>query len=204
MITSDNAQVPTSSAVVKGLTLLIATDLATTVGTASDLITYYTGGSNGANGWTANAVEGIESGTTGDLQDSIFIAEIEGEGVLTFDWKVGSEENTEDPEDPYDTLYFYVNGELQDFISGEVEYTEVSIDLAAGTNVINWTYTKDLNTLAGDDKAYLRNLVFTETVAPVTPTPTPTTPISSGGGGGSLGWMTLLLAGFLVRQARKK
>jgi hypothetical protein len=44
------------------------------------------GGTNGASAWDASSTEaGIESITTGDLQDSIFVAKIEGEGVLTFE-----------------------------------------------------------------------------------------------------------------------
>jgi hypothetical protein len=169
-------------------------------------VTLFSGGSNGASGWAANAVEGIESGTNDDLQDSIVVARIEGEGVLTFDWSVSSEENTDlditDPDfEPYDALYLYVNGELIESISGEVEFTQMSIDLAEGINIINWTYNKDPAVSEGDDKGLIRNLVFT---VPVVVTPTiPVTPNPSGGGGGSLGWIILCLFGLAFRVRTK-
>jgi len=209
IITTDNDQVKTSSAMLSGTTLRSAIELLSTVGDASEAVTLFSGGSNGAFAWTANSVEGVESGTTGNLQDSILVAQIAGQGVLTFDWSVSSEENTDleetDPDfEPYDALYLYVNGILIDYISGEVDFTEYSIDLAEGTNKINWTYKKDPNAADGQDKGFIRNLVFTPPVV-VTPAPvflpTPVTPNSSGGG--SLGWIILCLIGLTSRLRTK-
>jgi secreted trypsin-like serine protease len=210
IITADSDQVQTSNIFITGTTLSSAVDLSTSAGTASDAVILFSGGSNGAAGWAANAVAGLESGTNDDLQDSVLVAQIEGEGVLTFDWSVSSEENTDleitDPEfEPYDALFLYVNGELIEYISGEVEFTAMSIDLAAGTNIINWTYNKDPAVSEGDDKGFIRNLVFTPP-AVVTPPPTPTpTPVTSGSsGGGSLGWMILCLFGLTFRLITKR
>jgi hypothetical protein len=107
-----------------------------------------------------------------------------------------------DPDfEPYDALYLYVNGELIESISGEVEFTQMSIDLAEGINIINWTYNKDPAVSEGDDKGLIRNLVFT---VPVVVTPTiPVTPNPSGGGGGSLGWIILCLFGLAFRVRTK-
>jgi hypothetical protein len=119
---------------------------------------------------------------------------------------VSSEENTDlevtDPDfEPYDALYLYVNGILIDYISGEVDFTETSIDLAEGTNVINWTYNKDPNAAEGQDKGFIRNLVFT---VPVVVTPAPTPPVTSNSsGGGSLGWIMLCLFGLTLRLRNK-
>ncbi|MEP1444933.1 MAG: trypsin-like serine protease [Paraglaciecola sp.] len=204
IITTDNDQVPASKTYILGNTLGSASDLSSAAGTASDAVTIFSGGSNGASGWTANASEGLESGTNNDLQDSVLIAQIEGEGVLTFDWSVSSEENTDleitDPEfEPYDALYLYVNGELIEYISGEVDFTEVTIDLPEGTNVVNWTYNKDPAASEGEDKGFIRNLVFTPTVVEE-PVPLPVPTDSSGSsGGGSLGWMILCLFGLTFR-----
>jgi secreted trypsin-like serine protease len=210
IITADNDQVPTSSSIITGTTLSSAVDLSAVAGTASDAVTLFSGGSNGATGWAANAVAGVESSTNDDLQDSILVARIEGEGVLTFDWSVSSEENTDleatDPDfEPYDALYLYVNGELIEYISGEVPFTEISIDLAEGTNIINWTYNKDPadpDDLEADDKGYIRNLVFTPP-AVVTPPPATTPVTSNSSGGGSLGWMMLCLFGLIFRMRTK-
>jgi len=207
--TADDNQVQTSGAIVTGTTLISAVELSAIVGSASDAVSLFSGGLNGASGWTANTEpggEGIESGTTGDVQDSIFIAQIVGEGVLTFDWSVSSEENTDlvetDPEfEPYDALYLYVNDILIDYISGEVAFTEFSVDLAEGTNVINWTYNKDLNAADGQDKGFIRNLVFTPVVVVPPVVRPPVTPNSSGGG--SLSWMLLCLLGLTFRLRNK-
>lgn len=208
-ITADNEQIQTSGAIVSGTTLSSANELPAIVGNVSDAVTFFSGGSNGASKWTANAVEGAESVTTDGLQDSILVAQIEGEGVLTFDWSVSSEENVDveetDPEfEPYDALYLYVNGVLIDFISGEVDFTEFSIDLAEGTNVINWTYSKDAFVDEGQDKGFIRNITFTATVVEPPPVvlPTPVVPRSSGGGG-SLGWIMLCLLGLTFSSRNK-
>jgi len=209
VITSDNDQVQTSNTLITATTLGSAVYLSTAAGTATDAVTLFSGGSNGASGWSANSLEGIESGTNDNLQNSIVVARIEGEGVLTFDWSVSSEENTDlditDPEfELYDALYLYVNGELIESISGEVEFTQMSIDLAEGTNIINWTYNKDPAVSEGDDRGLIRNLVFT-VPAVVTPTPVflPTPVLSDSSGGGSLGWIILCLFGLVFRLKTK-
>ncbi|MFQ3192880.1 MAG: secreted trypsin-like serine protease, partial [Paraglaciecola sp.] len=62
LITADNAQVQTSNAIVTGLTLTSAAELSAIVGADSELVSLFSGGTSGASGWVANAVEGIESG----------------------------------------------------------------------------------------------------------------------------------------------
>ena len=205
MITADN-QVPTASAMVSaGTTISSASELTAIIGTESDAITLFSGGSNGASGWAANSVDGIgiESGTSGDLQDSILVAKITGKGVLTFDWSVSSEENTDDPDAPFDALYLYVDGELFSFISGEVAFSEYTIELPEGSHLINWTYTKDDLTAEGKDKGFIRNLVFTQPVVVTPPVVKPPTPPSKSGGGGSLGWMMWCLFGLIFRLRTK-
>lgn len=211
VITTDSNQVQTSNILITGTTLSSASELIPAAGTASDAVMLFSGGSNGASGWKVGTIEGVESGTNDDLQDSVLVAQIEGEGVLTFDWSVSSEENTDleitDPDfEPYDALYLYVNGELIEYISGEVLFTQMSIDLADGTNIINWTYNKDPAVSEADDKGMIRNLVFTPpVVATPTPTPTPTPPVSSGSsGGGSVGWILLCLFGLALRLRSKR
>jgi secreted trypsin-like serine protease len=215
IITTDDAQVLSSSATVTGGTTLgYSVELAAIVGSESDAVTLFSGGTNGASAWVASSTEvGIESTTTGDMQDSIFVAKIEGEGVLTFDWAVSSEANPLEETDPdferFDALFLYLNGDLVDVIDGnddEINFTEYSLDLPEGSNLINWTYSKDPDVSEGDDKGFIRNLVFAATVvtpSPVAVLPTPITPNSSGGGGGSLGWILLCLVGLTFRLRTK-
>ncbi|WP_226991222.1 trypsin-like serine protease [Paraglaciecola psychrophila] len=214
IITTDDPQVQSSSATVTaGTTLGYAVELAATAGSESDAVTLFSGGTNGASAWVASSTEvGIESTTTGDLQDSIFVASIEGEGVLTFDWAVSSEANTLVETDPdferFDALFLYLNGDLVDVINGnddEISFTEYSLNLSEGINLVNWTYSKDPDVSEGDDKGFIRNLVFTATVVappPVAVVPIPAPPNSSGGAG-SLGWILLCLVGLIFRLRTK-
>lgn len=174
-----------------------ADDLANAAG-VSGQVSYFSGGDLPWDINSATNATGVRSGRISDQEESILQAIIEGEGTLAFEWSVSSEENTEDPSAPFDAMFLFVNGEQQQFISGEVAFTQVSIELGAGTNLVEWTYAKDQNTSEGDDAGFVRSLSFTPPAPPPAPTPTPapTTPTpSSSGGGGALGWITLMLVG---------
>lgn len=181
-----------------------ADSIVTSVGGANPAVKWFTGGDAD---WQINSISGLQSGAIDDLSESHLLATVEGEGTLTFDWSVSSEENTDDPTEPFDALYFIVNGELQEFISGTVNYTSISVELDAGTNVLEWTYSKDQFTAEGTDQGFVRNVSFTPTEAPTTPTTpsTPTTPTgsSSSGGGGTFGWISLVLLGLLCRRFKQ-
>ena len=76
-----------------------------------------------------------------------------GPGTLTFQWKVSSELD-------FDLLSFYLDGvELAaaPAISGEVDWTLMSVAIPAGAHTVTWTYAKDGSTFAGTDAAS-RNL----------------------------------------------
>jgi secreted trypsin-like serine protease len=204
IITTDN-QTAASYAYVTGYTVATATELVGIAGESSTLVTWFSGGDLP---WVTNAISGVESGAIDDQQDSILLAQVEGEGELTFEWSVSSEENTEDPNDPFDALYLYVNGELELFISGEVDFRPESIPLPAGSHLINWTYSKDFNAQDGEDKGFVRNVLFTVPVVVVPPPTTPTTPTppsNSSSGGGTVPWSLICILGVLALQrARRK
>ena len=201
LITSDNQEVATSYALVKGQALARADQLTGIAGEASELVTWFSGGDSP---WTANAIAGVQSGSIIDSQDSILMAQVEGEGTFTFGWSVSSEENldleADDPDfEPYDALYVYLNGDLIEFISGTVAYTQLSLELEAGTNLLTWIYNKDQGASEGEDKGKLRNAKFTP-VAPVA-LPTPIVRPSSSGGG-SVVWLSLALFALLLLRRR--
>ncbi len=197
IINSDNGAVLLGTALVVGNAVAEADELVGIAGEASEFVNWFSGGDLT---WLANDLEGVESGTIGNVQESILTAQVEGEGQLDFDWSVSSEENTDETDDPFDTLSLYVNGELIDFISGEVTYAPYpTINLPEGTNIISWIYSKDANAEAGDDKGFVRNVRFTPPVVVEPPPaflPTPVTPTSSGGGG--LAWLSLSLLALLL------
>ncbi|GAC21377.1 trypsin-like serine protease [Paraglaciecola arctica] len=206
LITSDNANVSVSQSLLFGKGFNAASELVGVAGPANDKVSWFSGGDLP---WIANSIGGVESGAIADSQESVLIALVEGEGSLTFDWGVSSEENTADENDPFDILEFYVDNQLIEFISGEVSTATYSdtggvLELTEGSHIISWVYNKDFDDpedLEADDKGFVRNVVFTPVVVT---TPTPTTPdTSNSSGGGSLGWLILSLFGLTFRLRTK-
>ena len=70
-----------------------------------------------------------------------------------FYWKVSSEAG-------YDFLRFYIDGVLKSQISGEVAWTQVSYNIAAGTHTLKWTYIKDRSISSGSDCGCANHLVI--------------------------------------------
>jgi secreted trypsin-like serine protease len=213
VITSNNSNVKTSYSKLLGFAVASSDELAGVAGPSNTEVSWFSGGDNS---WGSNATGGVQSGQIGNLQESILLALIDGAGTVSFDWGVSSEENTDDADDPYDVLELYVNGELIDFISGEVEvqtYADEAskLTLGEGFHTVSWVYSKDPATVAGDDKGYVRNVTFepVQTTTPdpdPTPTPNPTTPApepSSSSGGGSPGWLLILLSGMYLLRRRQ-
>lgn len=200
-IITNNPAVPASSALLSTQSINTAAALSGVAGSTNSSVTWYSGGNRP---WLANnTASGVQSGIIGNDQQSILSAFVVGKGSLSFQWSVSSEENVDDPTDPYDALYLYVNNELQTFISGEVAFESYpTITLDDDSSIITWVYRKDPATIAGDDKAYVRNVVFTPTEI-TTFLPTPLTP-STGGGGGTASWLSILcLIGFWGITRRK-
>jgi hypothetical protein len=139
------------------------------------------------------------------------MALVDGEGTLTFNWGVSSEENTEVGGDLFDTLDFYINNQLVDFITGEVNVasfndTRSFLELEAGLNIISWSYNKDsgdTSDLDVEDKGFVRNVFFTPAI--VMPPPPPvsvSTPVATDASGGGVGWIMLCLLGVVFSKTR--
>jgi hypothetical protein len=81
---------------------------------------------------------------------------IEGPGTLTFWWKVSSEQTA-------DALTFTLNWNMgeQLAISGEVGWTQVTVELPSGPNTVAWQYTKNSSGSGGMDAAWLDQISFT-------------------------------------------
>ena len=80
-------------------------------------------------------------------------------GELSFWYKVSSESG-------YDKLRFYVDGTQQGEWSGTVDWTQTTYDLAAGTRVLKWEYTKDYSVSSGSDCAWVDDIIFPASTAP--------------------------------------
>jgi secreted trypsin-like serine protease len=106
LISADNEAVQASSTTLTGRIADKADDLAGEFDANNNLRWFSVGEAI----WEANPEGGVQSGAIEDLQESVLMVAVEGEGTLTFDWAVSSEENVDDPTEPYDALYLYING----------------------------------------------------------------------------------------------
>jgi hypothetical protein len=93
--------------------------------------------------------DAARSGDVGNNEESFLQMTIEGAGTLSFYWKVSSEEN-------YDKLEFYIDGELQDVISGTVDLEKMMYTIAEpGSHILEWRYIKDESIDRGEDAGWV-------------------------------------------------
>ena len=74
-------------------------------------------------------------------------------GTISFYHKVSSEPD-------FDCLTFYIDGVKQDSWSGEQDWAQTSFTVDEGTRTFAWTYSKDGSDAAGDDAAWIDDIIF--------------------------------------------
>jgi len=169
-ITESNSSITTAELTGRGMASIAANTALDTSGW-----TWYSGVDTV---WTEDQVSNsvnassMRSGFIVDEQSSHIQTYIEGPGTLSFRWKVSSEFN-------FDFLDFIVDGELVDYMSGEIDWLTQTVQLDPGAHTIRWSYTKDFTESAGSDAAWLDDVRF----APKA---------KDSDGGGSLAWFFLL------------
>jgi Leucine-rich repeat (LRR) protein len=94
-----------------------------------------------------------ESGPLSDGQSSWLQTTVTGPGRLTFSWKVSSQTNS-------DWLSFLINNTTQNAISGEVDWSQQVVYLDAGTQMLDWAYTKDPANSSGADAGWVADVTF--------------------------------------------
>ena len=109
---------------------------------------------NGANNGTYCA----KSGTISDRQSTSLVLTIEvlAAGDLSFYKKVSSENN-------YDFLRFYIDNVEKGSWSGNVNWSQESYPVTAGTHTFKWTYEKDAYVSNGSDCAWIDDIQFPPT-----------------------------------------
>ncbi|KAJ6242830.1 transmembrane protein [Anaeramoeba flamelloides] len=106
--------------------------------------------------------DAARSGDCKDNQESWFSTEISGKGYISFYWKVSSEDN-------WDYLQFYIDGELQDRISGNVDWIKKTYTVdKESTYTLKWVYSKDGSYGDGMDCGWVDKLVIEESQPPIT------------------------------------
>jgi hypothetical protein len=96
--------------------------------------------------------DAARSGAISDNQESLIWTTVSGDGTLSFYWKVSSEAD-------YDFLEFYINGMLQDRISGSTNWQQMIYTITRpGLHTFEWRYVKDYNLSEGDDCGWIDQL----------------------------------------------
>jgi secreted trypsin-like serine protease len=195
VITSNDADIPTSLSYISAEAVAANSDINTQLSNSSSELRWFSGGDQP---WRLDNTEAaIMSGVIGDDQQSAVLLTFSGAGTLSFDWSVSSEENTDTPDEPFGALYLIIDDQQINVISGEIAYTKVTIDdIAEGQHQVTWLYKKDGGTRDSEDKASLKNVIFTPLVisTPIEQVTAPTEQISNKSSGGSSYFILFLLS----------
>lgn len=108
----------------------------------------------GQNRETHDGDDAAQSSPIGDDRFSILQTRVVGPGTLTFWWKVSSEPG-------YDYLKFIGPAGSQLAISGETDWQQQTVPIAAGSQTLMWIYEKDTSVANGKDAGWLDEVVFT-------------------------------------------
>ena len=103
-----------------------------------------------------DGVDAAQSGPIIDNQESWVETQLTGPGILTFWWKVSSE-------DSFDLLEFSLNSELQTGISGDSGWQQGFFAIPAGNYAARWRYVKDSSNSDGLDAGWLDQVSFQPT-----------------------------------------
>lgn len=118
--------------------------------------------------------DSAESGSIDHDQETWLETEIEGEGNLSFYWKASSESL-------WDKLEFFVDGVLQDGVSGDVDWEQRRYPVfGMGAHTLRWSYSKDSSLSQRDDCAWVDKLEW----QPGVPNPMVAGYVRSSGGAG--------------------
>jgi hypothetical protein len=115
---------------------------------------------NGAAEWSISdegyqGEHSAQSGDVADLQfsDLILTVDVYEDGTLSFWRRVSSEED-------YDKLRFYIDSQIVDEWSGELDWQMESFDVSEGQHTFKWRYFKDSGLSVGDDCAWIDDIRF--------------------------------------------
>ncbi|MBI9030597.1 carboxypeptidase regulatory-like domain-containing protein [bacterium] len=104
---------------------------------------------NRSNDQAYDGIYSLKSGSIGNNSSSGVQVELNNESsVISFYYKVSSEED-------YDFLHFYINDNLIDSWSGEVDWTYAEYQVNSGSNTFKWVYEKDGYVQNGSDCAWI-------------------------------------------------
>ena len=95
--------------------------------------------------------DAAQSGDIGNNQTSTMETTISGKTSVKFYWRVSSESN-------YDYMRFYIDGVLQNQISGSTSWAQKTYSVSSGEHTLKWTYYKDYSVSSGSDCGWVDKL----------------------------------------------
>ncbi|NQV33792.1 MAG: discoidin domain-containing protein [Phycisphaeraceae bacterium] len=114
----------------------------------------------GSAGWFSQGADSYDnedaaqSKEISDNEQSSMQTTVNGAGTVSFYWKVSSEAD-------WDFLEFSIDGSLQDQISGEVDWQQMTYTITdPGSHTLEWRYTKDGAVSGGDDRGWVDQLAW--------------------------------------------
>ncbi|MDA3926317.1 MAG: chitobiase/beta-hexosaminidase C-terminal domain-containing protein [Kiritimatiellae bacterium] len=104
-----------------------------------------------------SGLHAVQSGAISHYQSSWTETFVSGAGTLGFWWKVSCEDALNDD---WDYVMVAVDGIERMRLDGESGWTEVELELDAGTHTVRWSYIKDRIVSEGSDCAWLDTVVW--------------------------------------------
>ena len=111
---------------------------------------------------THDGVDAARSGLVPDNEYGSLLTTVSGPGALSFWWKVSSESGN-------DQLRLYINGSQQTSISGEVDWQWRVLNIASGSQTVEWRYRKNSSVTAGQDRGWVDQVLYLPNSVPVAP-----------------------------------
>jgi len=108
---------------------------------------------------THDGVDAARSAPLLDDQRTAMQTRVTGPGELSFWWKVSCEPQ-------YDFVQFSLDGREKARLSGSVDWTRGAVFVPEGRHALEWTYSKDTETSAGYDAAWVDQVVFVPDLGP--------------------------------------
>lgn len=135
-------------------------DLALDLALDTSGLTWTTGGNapwSGQATITYDHIDAARSGTIGNNQSSWMETTVTGPAVVSFFWRVDSEEG-------YDYLRLFDNGTLKAAISGFRDWAPFTLSVGPGSHTLRWAYTKDVTKAVGDDAGWVDTVTVSNTL----------------------------------------
>ncbi len=104
----------------------------------------------------------LRSGNIGDSQTtSLSVSyQVQEAAPISFYYKVSSEAQ-------FDKFTFYIDGIEYGSWDGDIDWTQASFNVNAGTHIFKWEYKKDYSQGSGSDCAWIDNIVFPPMTFPI-------------------------------------